>query len=276
MTTRMADESLEGVVRNAVAERLAAGEVAVSMTVRLVESVEIAQIARTCGYDSLYIDLEHCPMSLRQAGQICVAALGAGITPFVRVPSHAPEWVSRVLDAGAMGVIAPHVRSAEEARAVVAAAKFPPFGHRSVGGGLPQLRFRGYPPVESRRLLNERTAVLAMIDGPEGLDRVEEIAAVDGVDILFIGTNDLCAELGIGGQFDHPLVREAYARTIAAARRHGKHVGIGGLAGRPKLLAEFVALGARYVSAGSDLSYLMAAAEERCRLVRAFLAEPPG
>ncbi|MBX6373985.1 MAG: aldolase [Acetobacteraceae bacterium] len=268
----MPEEDLETVLRNNVAERLAAGEVAVSMAVRLVESVEIAQIAKTCGYDSLYIDIEHCSMSLHQTGQICVAALGAGITPFVRVPSLAPEWVSRVLDAGAMGVIAPHVRSAEEARAVVAAAKFPPFGHRSVGAGLPQLRFRSYPLVESRRLLNERTTVLTMIESPEGLEHVEEIAAVDGVDILFIGTNDLCAELGIDGQFEHPLVREAYERTIAAARRHGKHVGIGGLAGRPKLIAEFVKLGARYVSAGSDLSYLMAAAQERCRLVREFLA----
>jgi 2-keto-3-deoxy-L-rhamnonate aldolase RhmA len=118
----MAADDLTSILRNRVAERLAADEVAVSMTVRLVESVEIAQIAATCGYDSLYIDIEHSPLTLHQTGQICVAALGAGITPFVRVPAHGPEYVSRVLDAGAMGVIAPHVRSAAEARAVVEAA----------------------------------------------------------------------------------------------------------------------------------------------------------
>lgn len=271
----MATDDLSSVLRNRVAERLAADEVALSMSVRLVTSVEIAQIAVTCGYDSLYIDVEHSSLSLHQTSQICVAALGAGITPFVRVPSHGSEWISRVLDGGAMGVIAPHVRSAAEARDVVNAAKFPPLGHRSVGAGLPQLQYRSYPLAESRKLLNERTTVLCMIESPEGLAAAEEIAAVDGVDILFIGTNDLCAELGIDGQFEHPKVRAAYEHVIAAARKHGKHVGIGGLAGKPKLLQEFVAMGARYVSAGSDLSYMMSAAQERARLVRQFLAEAP-
>jgi 4-hydroxy-2-oxoheptanedioate aldolase len=261
-------ETLEDIVRNNVAANLARGEIALSMQVRLVESIEIAQIAKSCGYDSLYIDVEHSALTLRQTGQICIAASMVGVTPFVRVPSIEPEYVSRVLDAGAMGIIAPHVTSAETARKVVAAAKFPPLGHRSVSIGLPQLRFRNWPVAESRRILNERTTVVAMIEGPQALERVDEIAAVDGVDILFIGTNDLCAELGIDGQFEHELVRQAYVRTIEACRKHGKHVGIGGLAGHPKLLAEFIKLGALYVSAGSDLQYLIGAARERSRLIR--------
>ena len=267
----MSDE-LEQIVRNNVTDRLDAGEIVLSMTVRLVQSVEIAQIIKSCGYDSFYVDIEHSPLSLHQTGQICVAALGAGITPFVRVPSHAPEFVSRVLDAGAMGVIVPHVSSAEQARQVVEAAKFPPIGRRSVSATLPQLQFRSWDLAEARRVLNRKTTVVAMIEGPDALDRVEEIAATDGVDILFIGTNDFCAELGIDGQFEHPLVREAYQRTIAACSRHGKHVGIGGLSGKPKLLKQFVEMGARYVSAGGDIQYLMAAAAERARLVREFLA----
>jgi 2-keto-3-deoxy-L-rhamnonate aldolase RhmA len=197
-----------------------------------------------------------------------MAASAVGVTPFVRVPSIEPEYVSRVLDGGAMGIIAPHITSAEAAREVVAAAKFPPLGHRSVSIGLPQLRFQNWPVDESRRVLNERTTVVAMIEGPQALDRVDEIAAVDGVDILFIGTNDLCAELGIDGQFEHELVRKAYERTIAACRPRGKHVGIGGLASKPKLLAEFIALGALYVSAGSDLQYLIGAARDRSKLIR--------
>jgi 4-hydroxy-2-oxoheptanedioate aldolase len=261
-------ETLEDIVRNNVAANLARGEIALSMQVRLVESIEIAQIAKSCGYDSLYIDVEHSALTLRQTGQICIAASMVGVTPFVRVPSIEPEYVSRVLDAGAMGIIAPHVTSAETARKVVAAAKFPPLGHRSVSIGLPQLRFRNWPVAESRRILNERTTVVAMIEGPQALERVDEVAAVDGVDILFIGTNDLCAELGIDGQFEHELVRQAYVRTIEACRKHGKHVGIGGLAGHPKLLAEFIKLGALYVSAGSDLQYLIGAARERSRLIR--------
>lgn len=261
-------ETLSDVLQNNVAANLAAGKVALSFQVRLVDSIEIAQIAKACGYDTLYVDVEHSPMTLRQTGQICIAANLAGITPFVRVPSYEPEFVSRILDAGAMGIIAPHVSSAADARKVVAAAKFPPLGDRSVSVGLPQLRFQNWPVVESRKLLNERTTVVAMIEGPDALENVEEIAAVEGVDILFIGTNDLCAQMGIDGQFDDPRVRAAYVRTIAAARAHGKHVGVGGLSGNPKLLAEFVKLGALYVSAGNDLQYLMSAARDRSKLLR--------
>jgi len=255
-------------LRNNVKARLAAGQVALSMQVRLVESVEIAAIAHACGYDTLYVDVEHSSFTLRQTGQICIAALAVGITPFVRVPSYAPEFVSRYLDAGAMGIIAPHVGSADDARKVVAAARFPPLGSRSVSIGLPQLAFRNPPAAQSRVELNEGTTVVAMIEGPDALRNVDEIAAVEGVDILFIGTNDLCAQMGIDGQLDHPRVREAYEATIAACRRHGKHVGVGGLAGKPALLAEYVRMGALYVSAGSDLQYLMSAAQERSRLLR--------
>lgn len=264
---------MNDILRNNVATKLAAGEVVLSMQVRLVESIEIAQIAHACGYDTLYVDVEHSTLSLRQTGQICMAALAVGITPFVRVPSYEPEFVSRYLDAGAMGIIAPHVSTRADAQKVVAAAKFPPLGSRSVSIGLPQLKFQSYPVAEARSALNSHTTVVAMIEGPEALDNVEEIAAVDGVDILFIGTSDLCAQLGIDGQFDHPLVRRAYERTIGACRREGKHAGVGGLSGKPALLAEYVRMGALYVSAGSDLQYLMTSAQERSRLLRETLGE---
>jgi 2-keto-3-deoxy-L-rhamnonate aldolase RhmA len=97
---------------------------------------------------------------------------------------------------------------------------------------------------------------------------VNEIAAVEGIDILLIGTNDLCAELGISGQYDHKQVRDAYKRAIAACRKHGKHVGIGGIGSRPDLVAEFVAEGARYVSIGSDLSFLIGAATDKAKFVQ--------
>ena len=259
---------MNDVIHNNVADKLAAGEVALSMQVRLVESIEIALIAKSCGYDTLYVDIEHSTLSLRQTGQICIAALAAGITPFVRVPSYAPEYVSRYLDAGAMGIIAPHITNATDAAKVVSAARFPPLGDRSVSIGLPQLKFQNYPLADTRRVLNQKTTVVAMLEGPDAIDKAEEIANVEGVDILFIGTNDLCAQLGIDGQFDHPRVREAYVHTLEICKRLGKHVGVGGLAGHPTLLTEFVKLGARYVSAGSDLQYLMSAAKDRSKLLR--------
>ena len=133
---------ISDILRNNVKEKLKRDEVVASMTVRLVRNIEIARIARTAGFDTLYVDVEHSSFSLETTAQICVAALEVGIAPFVRVPANTPDYISRVLDGGALGVIAPHIRSAEEAREVVKAAKFAPLGERSNAGGLPHLRQR--------------------------------------------------------------------------------------------------------------------------------------
>ncbi len=262
MSARLSD-----IVRNNVKEKLARDEVVASMTVRLVRGIEIARIAKTAGFDSLYADVEHSSFSLDTAGQICIAALEIGIAPFVRVPTTRPEHVSRALDAGALGVIAPHIRSAAEARAVVAAAKFPPLGDRSTGGGLPHLQYRSFPAAEANAAMNDATMVVVQFETAGAVERAEEIAAVEGVDMVLIGTNDLLADMGLPGQYEHERVRDAYARTLAACRKHGKHVGVGGLASRPKLAAEFVKMGARYVSTGTDLAFLLAAATERAKQV---------
>ena len=108
-------------LRNPLKDRLARGEVAASMTVRLVADPAIALLARGAAFDTIYVDLEHGPFSIETAARICVAAQEAGLAPLVRVPARGPEWISRVLDGGAMGVIVPHVDSAAEAREAVAA-----------------------------------------------------------------------------------------------------------------------------------------------------------
>jgi 4-hydroxy-2-oxoheptanedioate aldolase len=260
-------EPVSAIVRNNVKEKLARDEVVASMTVRLVRSVEIARIARTAGFDSLYIDLEHSSFSLDTTGQICLAALEVGVAPFVRVPAITPDYVSRVLDGGALGVIAPHVGSAEDARAVVAAAKFPPLGGRSNAGSLPHLQYRSLPPAEVYAALNAATMVIVQFESADALQRMDEIIAVEGVDMVLVGLNDLLADWGIPGQFDDPRVRDAYARIIAACRRRGKHAGVGGLATRPDLMAEYVKMGARYVSTGTDLNFLLAACIQRAKQV---------
>jgi 2-keto-3-deoxy-L-rhamnonate aldolase RhmA len=259
-------ETIADILRNPVKEKLARGEVVASMTVRLVASIEIAALAKAAGFDTLYIDVEHSSLSLATTSQICIAALGIGIAPFVRVPSIG--HVGRVLDGGALGVIAPHIRSAAEARAVVRAAKFPPLGERSAAGGLPHLQYRSFPQAEANRALNDATTVMVQCESAEFLDHADEIMAVEGVDMAMIGTNDLLADWDLTGQYEHPRVREAYARVIAAAGKHGKHVGVGGLATRPQLAAEFVRMGARYVSTGTDLAFLLAACTEKAKQVR--------
>jgi 2-keto-3-deoxy-L-rhamnonate aldolase RhmA len=262
----MTEPPLTSLLQNAVREKLAAGEITVAMSVRLVRTADIAQIAQTSGFDAFYIDLEHSTIGLDDVGQIAAAALGAGISAFVRVPSISD--IPRILDAGTMGVIVPHVTSAAEARAAVEAAKFPPLGSRSVSPTLPALRYRRYPLDEARRLLNERTTVIVMIESAAGVENAAAIAAVEGVDILLVGTNDLCADMGIHGQFEHEKVRAAYTTVMAACRRHGKHLGVGGLSERPVIMAELVKLGARFVMTGSDLQFLMAAAQDRAAAAR--------
>lgn len=226
----------------------------------MVRSIEIASIARTAGFDSIYIDLEHSSFSLDTAGQICTACLPIGIAPFVRVPSREPQFIGRVLDAGALGIIAPHLHTAEEAKAIVRAIKYPPVGDRSLAGMLPQLQFRTLPAAIATRQLNDATMVIAMIESHEGLKAVEAIAAVEGIDILFIGTNDLCSALGVPGELDHELIRAAYRKTWDACHAHGKTLGIGGLSSRPDIVRRYVQLGARYISAGTDISFLIGAA----------------
>ena len=263
----MADD-LRDILRNRVKEKLARDEVVASMTVRLCRSIEIARIAATAGFDTIYVDVEHNTLSIDNVCQICIAAMQCGITPLVRVPANTPEFICRLLDGGAMGVICPHVRTAEEAREIVRYAKFTPQGERGAGGALPHYHYRSFPSATLNQAMNDATMVVVMMETVAALENVEEIAAVDGIDMMLIGTNDLCNEMGVTGQFDHPNVRDAFLRTIAACRKHGKHVGVGGLASRPDLMAEYVRQGARYVSTGTDLSFLLAASSEKAKFVR--------
>jgi 2-keto-3-deoxy-L-rhamnonate aldolase RhmA len=250
-------------------EKLARNEVVASMTVRLARSIEIAQIAKTAGFDTLYVDMEHNTLSIDTCCQICIAAQQIGITPLVRVPANTPDYIGRVLDGGAMGVITPHVRSAAEARAmVVELVKFPPLGQRSAGGALSHYQYRSFPVDETNAAMNDATSLVVMLETVAALEAVEEIIAVDGVDMLLVGSNDLCAEMGIAGQFDHLRLKDAFARAIAAARKVGKHVGVGGLAARDDLKTQFVRMGARYVSTGTDLAFLLGACTQRARFVK--------
>jgi len=255
-------------MKNAVKEKLARGELVASMIVRLVGGVEIVRIAKTAGFDALYIDLEHSSLTLHTASQISIMALEAGIPAFVRVPANTPEYISRVLDGGALGIVAPGVQSAEEARAVVAAAKYPPLGRRGFAPGLPQLGYGSVPASDALPAMNEATFVAVQFESAASLEVTEEIVAVEGIDMVLIGSNDLLADLGLAGQYDHPRLAEAYERTIAACRRHGRHVGIGGLGTRPDLVEKFVRLGARYVSTGNDLAFLLAECTRRARQVK--------
>jgi 2-keto-3-deoxy-L-rhamnonate aldolase RhmA len=255
-------------VRNHAKERLEAGELALGVGLRQARTVDIGRIMKTAGYDFLFIDMEHNSMSIDLAAQISIAAQDAGITPVVRVPDFQHFHATRALDAGAQGIVVPHVDTPEVAARMVSYCKYPPVGHRSVTGALPQLDFRPAPLGEATAAINAATLLILMLETPAAIDNVDAIAAVPGFDVLLVGTNDLCMEMGIPGQLDHPRVGEAFERIIAACRAHGKHAGLGGVYD-PPLMQRYLAMGFRLVLAGSDLSFMLAAAKERAAAVRA-------
>lgn len=257
-------------IRNLTKAKLDAGELVLGMSLRLVRGGEIAKIAAACDYDFLFIDMEHGALGIESVGAICTAALDAGCSPIVRAASHAAYHASRPLDAGAQGIVVPHVNSGAEAAAVVDHCRFPPLGHRSVAGGAPQLEYASVPMGEAIELLNSATLVVVMIETAAAVDAVDEIAAVPGVDVLLIGTNDLCADMGIPGQFDHDDVVTAYEKTIAACQKHGKHVGMGGV--YTDLAERYVRMGVRMVLAGGDNTFLMAGARARSQFLRELTA----
>lgn len=252
---------------NPARERLVKGEVAIGIGLRQTRTVDIAPIMRQAGYDWLFIDLEHGAMSLDMATQIAVAGLSAGITPLVRVPRGCYDMATRVLDSGAWGVVMPHVDTAEEAREIVDRVKYPPVGHRSVYGAMPQLGFASMPLAESSRLINAEMIVVAMLESPKAIANADAIAAVPGIDSLLIGCSDLTAEMGIPGQFFHADVEKAFATMIAACRKHGKWPGMGGVY-TEEGFRKYVGMGSRLVIAGSDLGFMMAGAGAASKLLR--------
>jgi 2-keto-3-deoxy-L-rhamnonate aldolase RhmA len=254
-------------MRNPARERLRNGELALGIGLRQARTVDIAAVMATCGFDWLFIDLEHGTMPLDTAVQIADAALTAGITPIVRVPAGEYALATRALDGGALGIVIPHVDTAEEARTAVRRLKYPPIGHRSVAGAMPYLGFRAVPVGEAAQTMNAETLVVVMLETPGAIANAEAIAAVEGIDVLLVGTNDLMMEMGLPGQFAHPEVARAYEAVIAACRKHGKWPGMGGVYAED-LLTKYVGLGMRMILCGHDLGLLMVAAQARAKFLR--------
>ncbi|EHI10520.1 HpcH/HpaI aldolase family protein [Mycolicibacterium thermoresistibile] len=229
---------------------------------------DVPGLAAAAGYDAVYIDLEHTATPLETVAMLCAAAAGADISALVRVPSHDPSVIARVLDIGAVGVIVPHVNSKSEAESVVHSARFPPAGRRSISGPNPVTGFRPRTAPELAAEIDRYTVVAAMVETPQAVESVDDIAAVAGLDMILLGPSDLTAEMGIHGDFENHRFHEAVGAVAEACREHGVAFGIAGIRS-PDLLAHFVDLGLRFISAGTDVGMLTDAASARARELRA-------
>ena len=253
-------------VRNIARERLERGELSLGVGIRIVRTVEIAKAMMSAGLDWLFIDLEHGALSIETASQIAVAALDAGIAPIVRIPNGEFSIATRLLDNGALGIVVPHVETPDEARLVVEKLRYPPQGRRAVFSSVPQLDFKPMTPADMTAL-NAANLITVMLESPTAIENASAIAAVPGIDVLLIGTNDLCVEMGIPGELGDARVTAAYERMIAACREHGKWPGMGGIYDEP-LMQRYIGMGARFILAGGDLGFLLGAATDRAEFLR--------
>lgn len=220
----------------------------------------------SAGFDWLGIDLEHSAIDLGAAAALIQVIDLAGCVPLVRLSSNDPVQAARVMDLGAAGIIVPSVRSAAEARRVVEAVKYPPEGRRGVGLG----RAHGYGArfAEYLRENAEGSIVIPMIEQVDGVDRVEEILDVSGVDGVFIGPYDLSASCGVAGELSHPHVAAAMRRVVDAAHAKGKAAGIHVVHAPVTQVAERLAEGFRVIAYGGDMLFLTPAARQAVEQLR--------
>ncbi len=257
-------------IRNPARERLERGELSLGLGLRSTRTVDIATALATCGYDWLFIDLEHSAISLDTAAQLSVAGLDAGIAPLVRVPAKQYWMATRALDSGALGIVMPHVDTAEEAREIVDQLRYPPQGHRSVAGGMPHVDYKPMKIGDMAAAINAAMLLTVMIETPRAVENADAIAAGPGVDALLIGTNDLAMEMGIPGDLGNAKIVAAYERVIAACRKHNKFPGMGGVYA-DDLMRRYVGMGMRMILSGGDLAMLMQAATARASFLRSCL-----
>ena len=238
-------------MKNSLRERLLSGEVLAGSWIQ-VASPTVAEVFDACGFDWLAIDCEHTDMGVNDS-----AAVMRGIrtaTPFVRVKSNDPLSIRQPLDCGAVGVIVPLVNSADEARAAVAAAHYPPQGIRGFSFTRANNHGIGFDEYVSRA--SSETVVIVMIESREAVETIDEIVAVEGVDGVFVGPYDLSGSYGIPGQTDHTLVRDALGTVAAACRRKGKAAGQHIVRPTPDAIASAVSEGFTFLALGMDTVFL--------------------
>ncbi|MFQ5897871.1 MAG: HpcH/HpaI aldolase/citrate lyase family protein [Candidatus Methylomirabilia bacterium] len=211
---------------NPVKRKLKDGKAAVGTWLNLGDPIAAEAIA-ALGFDWLVVDTEHSPIDLHAMATMFQAIGRYPVAPMARIPRANEENIKRVLDAGAWGCVAPNVKSHEEAELIVAAAKYPPRGIRSLGGGRHALSFKTDPQTYFQRA-NDEIVVVAQIEHIDGVRKIDDILSVRDLDACYIGPNDLCASMGLTPSLEppHKEFEEAVQTILRSAQRHGVAAGI--------------------------------------------------
>lgn len=212
-----------------------------------------AEIAATAGFDWLLIDGEHAPNDLMTINDQLMALSGHDVSPVVRIPHNDPALIKQMLDLGAQSLLCPMVNSADEARAIVRAMRYPPKGIRGVGHMLGRASaFSGV--TDYLQTAEDQICLVVQVESVAAMDAIEEICAVDGVDGVFIGPADLCADMGLLPHTTHSDVRTAVQDGLRRIRAAGKAAGI--IDGDPALIQQDIDAGANFVALGADVLLL--------------------
>jgi 2-dehydro-3-deoxyglucarate aldolase/4-hydroxy-2-oxoheptanedioate aldolase len=239
---------------NSIKAPVMAGETVVGAMTFEFFSPGMSAILANAGCRFVFYDMEHTGLGFETLKWLFSACRGLPIEPMVRVPKGEYAWLARALDLGARGVMIPMVESADQARSIVQACRYPPVGRRGAGFGFAQCDYQGGDVGQKVRIANERTMVVAQIETERGLAAVEEIAAVDGIDVLWVGHFDLSNFMGMPAQFDNPTFLQAMQHVADVARRHGKAAGF--MATDPAWVDRAKAMGYTMLAVGTDVSLL--------------------
>lgn len=206
-------------------ERLRAGDQVLGTMVTTFASPDIGKILQACGFDFFMVDCEHGSFTTREVANIIAVARGIGMPALVRIPEMRREPVLKFMEMGASGLLLPGTETAEQARMLVDCAKYAPLGHRGVSLSRPHTDFKKVSGADYMPRANDETILMCQIESRAGVEHIEEILAVEGIDAGFMGPNDLTQDYGILGQFNHPDIVAAFRRVIAAAKANGKYAG---------------------------------------------------
>jgi 2-dehydro-3-deoxyglucarate aldolase/4-hydroxy-2-oxoheptanedioate aldolase len=245
---------------NPVKHKVQSGGVSIGTFMFEFNTTGIGRIAAEAGAEFAMFDMEHTGWSIETIRMLIATTRSTEMIPMVRVPATEYHFIARALDAGAMGVMVPMVESAAQAATIVASAKYPPLGRRGAAFGVAHDDYSGGDIVEKMKTANSESLLIAQIETAAGLRNANEIAAVPGIDVLWIGHFDLTNSLGIPGQFDHPDFGAATRQVLDTCRRHGKVPGFmaGDVEGGKKLLDQ----GFRMLAYGGDLWLYQTAVRE--------------
>jgi len=236
--------------RKSLRQRVLAGETVLGSMMFELLGPAIPQLLVNAGAEYVIYDMEHTGTSLETIKAQISYCRGLPIAPMARVPRGEYHFLARALDIGCHGVMVPMVESEAQARAIVEATHYPPRGRRGAAFGFAHDDYAAGDPKAKMRTADARTLVIAQIETERGLEQAEAIAAVDGIDVLWVGHFDLTNFLGIPGQFDNPIYVKAVDRIVAAGRKHKK--GLGFMAASADWARQYKKLGFNMLAAGPD------------------------